>query len=68
MEEFIKGMSVTTLENVELVEVVDVPYNIDPQEINRKAREFMENNPEIISTAIEKVKQNVDVICTEFEL
>lgn len=56
MTEFIKGMSVITLENVELVEVVNVPYNIDPQEINRKAREFVENNPEIVSTAIEEVK------------
>jgi hypothetical protein len=56
MTEFIKGMSVTALENVELVEVVNVPYNIDPQEFNRKAREFVENNPEIIEAAIKKAK------------
>jgi hypothetical protein len=56
MTEFIKGMSVTALENVELVEVVDVPYNIDPHEFNRKAREFMEKNSEIVEAAIKKAK------------
>lgn len=57
MTEFIKGMKVTALENVELVEVVDVPYNIaDWREFNRKAREFMEKNPEIVEAAIKKAK------------
>ena len=34
MEEFVKGMRVTPLENIdiEMVEVVNVPYNIDPKE------------------------------------
>ena len=57
MTEFIKGMKVTALENVELVEVVDVPYNIsDHNEFNRKAREFVENNSEIVEAAIKKAK------------
>jgi hypothetical protein len=56
MTEFIKGMRVTALENVELVEVVNVPHDVDPHEFNRKAREFVENNPEIIEEAIKKAK------------
>ena len=56
MTEFIKGMRVTALENVELVEVVNVPHNVDPQEFNQKAREFVEKNPEVVATAIKKAK------------
>ena len=59
MTEFIKGMKVTALalKDVDLVEVVDVPYNIsDHNEFNRKAREFVENNSEIVEAAIKKAK------------
>ena len=57
MTEFIKGIEIVdTLMDIEMVEVVDIPYNIDPQELNQKAREFVEKNPEIVEAAIKKVK------------
>lgn len=58
MEEFVKGMRVTPLENVDIkmVDVVNVPYNIDPKEYNKAAKEFVKHNRELVDLAIERIK------------
>ena len=50
---FKPGAKVTTIDpNTEIVEVVNVPHDIDLREYNRLAKEFAKANPDLIKAAI----------------